>query len=494
MHFLRSLVVAVVVMVGRSGEAAPAPIVVESSDGESPPEWQTLLWPVHAELARRGFQTRAALAATIERSISRAPRRLTAAQVLEAQGLVARSYDALVEGEYARAIASADGALSLYSAASTQLSREGALRDLHYRAMVVKARSQEALGRTEDAFYTASEVLRTFPDREVSPTEFDPRVGALFRRVRAELKARPTGALVVSVDRIGAVIFVNERFVGTGTASLDSLAEGTYRVHVRNENTDGRSHDVEVKSGVTARLDVAWELDGALQTSADRVVLTHPSGWPVERDLSLVMQLAGQLGASSAVVFGVRTIKGRRSLIGVAETMLSRRQTFAAVELEPLEPSPATLTNFAAFLAGDTSVDTSLIMTQRELALPVTATTPESTVSATSPSRFHDRWGWSSVGGGAVLFAVAGGFWLSADAQRERANGEDRQAERQRLRDGAERRELAALAIGAAGVAAVGIGTVRFLMARPKRRRGMPTQSFIAPTASGPVVGIEGWF
>ena len=49
---------------------------------------------------------------------------------------------------------------------------------------MIAARSSEALDKGEDAFAFMAEAIRSFPDRPISASEFDPRVRALQRRVK----------------------------------------------------------------------------------------------------------------------------------------------------------------------------------------------------------------------------------------------------------------------------------------------------------------------
>ena len=456
--FVSLVVVAALAGAPRAAQAAPAKpwIVIESHAGQRPADADTWLVPVQAELTKRGFLAGAPLADEIRRTMSRDAGPLTATQSVAAQNLVTQSYQFFIDGDYAAAADRAEKALALYAPASAQLTRETALRDLQFKALLIAARSHEVLRHGEEAFGFMAEAIRSFPDRHVSAAEFDPRVNALYRRVKAELAAQGTGGLEIKVDDASAAIFLDERYVGTGTATIDALFPGAYRVFVaKGEQAPGRVHEVRVAPTETTTLSIAWELDAALRSGAQHVALELPAGATVESEVAMATRVGRALGARRVVLLSVRSIDGRRCVTGHAILTDSQSRTFAAVQLEPIEPAAGTLVNLGAFLAGDRSVDTSDLVTGNSIA---------DAHLDDGPRWYSDRWGWALTGAGAVVTGVGVGLIVSGRDLQDRANAEDRQAERRDLRDRASTRLWLGSAAAVVGVAALGAGITKLVL------------------------------
>jgi hypothetical protein len=384
----------------RAAAAAPS-IVVEAYDGERPADAASLLAPVTAELAHRGFLAGDALAATVERDVSRSAGTLSASQSADAQKLVAQGYDHFINGEYPQALAKEQQALAIYAAAPATLAKEPALRDLDFKAMVVAARSSEVLGSGEDAFRYMAEAIRTIPDRPINAAEFDPQVKALYKKVKDELLRQGAGTLEIKVDDPTAVIFVDERFVGTGAVKLDGLLPGRYRVYVAKGEAPGRVREVELPAKGHAAVDVPWAIDGLLRTRGAYVGLEGADG-----ALDAAVRLGRALGAKSVVVLGLRTVEDRRSIVAYAISTESQNKIYGAVQVEPVSPPPAVLTKLAALLAGD-KVDAAGIITKE----PAPVRTRR--VIGQRPSALHKlKW---VFGVGALAALGTGGALIAID-------------------------------------------------------------------------------
>src|SRR5262249_4269966 len=151
---------------------------------------------------------------------------LTTNQIVDAQRQVDTAYQHFVDGDYARALTLAQTALTTYDAAPAHLAREPALRELRYKALLIAARSAEGQGHQQEAFGSMAEVIRSFPDRPVSSSQFDPKVSALYHSVKEELGRQGSCSLEVKVDDSTATVFVDEQFAGAGSAKLGPIAPG----------------------------------------------------------------------------------------------------------------------------------------------------------------------------------------------------------------------------------------------------------------------------
>jgi hypothetical protein len=405
-------IVLVAVMVGvatapglaRAGTSSS--IVIESYEGERPADAAAVLAPVYAELAKRGFIAQDKLVSVVEQSISRGAGQLSASQSADAQKAVAQGYAHFIDGDYQKAVESERVALALYGQATGTLAKEPALRDLEYKALMVTARSQEVLGANEDAFSSMAEAIRLLPDRPFNPSEFDPEVRALYKRVKDELVRRGTGTLEVKVDEPTAVIFLDERFVGTGSVKLDGLLPGRYRVYIAKGDQPGRVHDVEVSAGGNASIDVSWAIDGVLRTRTGYVGFEAPRGAGTDEEIGSAVRVARAVGVRSVVVLGIRDVEGRRSIVAYSIGAESQTKVFGAVQIEPIAPPTAILAKLAALMAGDKVADASIITKEP-------APIHKRRVIGTRPSAFHKlKWGF---GGAAVLGLSAGGALILID-------------------------------------------------------------------------------
>ena len=389
--------------------AATKTIVVEAYDGARPADAESLLAPVYAELARRGFVAGDGLNGVIDASISRAAGQMSASESAEAQKLVAQGYDSFINGDYQKAVDAEQRAINLYQAAPATLAKESTLRDLELKALLVAGRSEEVLGDGEKAFDLIAEAIRMMPDRPVNGAEFDPSVKALYRRVKDELVKQGAGTLEIKVDDATAVVFVDERFVGTGEVKLDGLMPGRYRVYVAKGEQPGRVREIELPAKGHASVDVPWEIDGALRTRAGYVGIEAPD----DAQLDAAVRLARALAAPRVIVLGIRTIEGRRSIAAYSIASESQNKIYGAVQVEPVSPAPPTLARLAALLAGD-KVDDAGIITKE----PPAARTRR--VIGQRPSAVHKlKW----VFGAGALAAIGTGVAFIAIDDEPKAGG-----------------------------------------------------------------------
>jgi len=457
----------VFLLISARAAAEPASIVVESYDGDRPADAAALLQPVYGELAKRGFLAGDTLGAAIDQTISRPAGTLGASQSADAQKLVAQGYDDFINGDYQKAIDAEQRALTLYASAPATLAKESALRDLQWKALLVTARSSEVLGNGEDAFRSMAEAIRTIPDRPVNPTEFDPSVKTLYRKVKDELVRQGAATLEIKVDDPTAVIFVDERFVGTGAAKLDGIMPGRYRVYVAKGDAPGRVREIEVPAKGHASVDVAWEIDGVLRTRAGYVGLEAPRGAGLSLDAAV--RIARALAAKRVVVLSIQTVEGRRSIVAYAIATESQNKIYGAVQIEPVSPPPSTLEKLAALTAGDKVDATGIITTE-----PAPVRTRR--VIGQRPSAMHKlKW---VFGAGALAALGTGGALIAIDDQP--ASGGARTAEYHDTKN-------LGLGVAAGGVALAAVAIYMFTADHPV---DIESDVSLAPTLAPDQIGV----
>jgi hypothetical protein len=278
------------------------------------------------------------------------------------------------------------------------------------------------------------------------------------------------------------VVFVNERFVGTGGARLDSLYPGAYRVYVAKGAQAGRVRRVQVSAGAQAAVAVSWPLDGVLRSRAGYVGLELPAGAGADEELALATRVGRDLGARSVVVLGIRPVDGRRAVVGFAVSTESQTRSFAAVQVEPVEPPRERLVTLAGFLAGDKKVASAgLITREPRRASPRVAGDDDADAPRGRPFKSL-KWivtaaGVAGVAAGATLYVVDGGDTVDGMTRNEESfNG-----------------KTPGLITGAVGLALLGAGAYMFIADRGSDEETGPAVS-VYPTDGGLGVGMAGRF
>lgn len=447
MHARAGFVVVGVLVLGSAKVLAEPGIVIEATDGE-PTASAAVIAPVLTDLEHRGYLGGDALAQRIETTVSGAPGALSPTQSVDAQRTIDSAYQHFIDGDYDRALAAAQQALATYAIGTGQLGHEPALRALQRKAFYIAARSAEVLGRSDDAFSIMAEAVRTFPDDHPSSTEFDPRVGALHRRVKDELTRQGQASLEVRTDDPAVVIFIDERFAGTGTVKLDGLLPGRYRVYTEKGRAPGRVRVVEVAPGVAASVSVPWLVDGVIRTIAQRVVIDLHD-LPQGTEWHVALSIGRALGVPRVIILRSRPLDGRAAIVGMSITVESQTRTFGAVQLEPVAPTRTTLLALASLLAGNKSAAAPGLIT----------TEPSPTIADREPPAVPlTRRRKIALAIGTVALASAGaalGFELSSRSTYDQSTREPNDARQNALYDSANRKYQVAqgFAIGAAACA-----------------------------------------
>jgi hypothetical protein len=476
----RSLALGAALLVAATGAARAGTdrIVVEAYEGERPSDAQATLAPVYAELARRGYALGPTLVSEIEAHVSHDGGVLSASQIVEAQKHAEDAYNRFIDGDYPAALTHARAALDLYATAPGQLSREPALRDQRFKALVIASRSSEVAGSGKDAFAFMAELIRSYPDRPVTSADFDPKVGALYHRVKDELARQGVGTLEVKLDDPTVNIFLDEQFVGSGSAKLGQLAPGSYRVYVTKGQDTGRVHTIDVGAGSSAFISASWQLDGALHTSGAAVTFDLDKAAGADAEMQSATQLARAIGAKTVIVLSVRPLQGRRAIAGYSIDVESQTRAFAGVQVEPIAPSAETLAQLAALLAGDKNVEAPGLIRTEPTRTSVLGNGASAAVidSSDEPHWYDDRVAWLITAAGAL--AIGGGAFAETRASSldDQAAQQTSQTERSRLQDDASSYRKTGEVLLITGGVALAAGIVKLVLV-PSRPRSPMVES-----------------
>ena len=389
-------------------------IVLESYVGEKPKGVGALVAPLLDEARRRGFVVAAPLAERVRAQISLPARSLTATELAAARRLIDSGVGRYRDGQYKPAIDDLSGGIALLMAAPVTLASDSSSRDLLFQALIYLAQSNSRMGRTVEATRAMAELMRSFPDREISHAEHGPEPRNLYRKVKADLDSQGRGRLDITLDDAKTVVFINERYAGVGDTSVSDLFPGRYRVFVQQGDRPGRVHEVDVEAGIRATLNLAWGVDSTLRTGDGYVGLVFDSeDQRGKLEAVYAIRVARALDATGVAVVSVREFEGRRSLVGTLYSLDSTKPVrTAALALEPVGPSDDKVRAMGRFLAGDE--DAAKLFAN--LAAAGAADAPNSgggDDKAGDPRRPYRTWKWvgvlggvAALGAGATLVAI----------------------------------------------------------------------------------------
>ena len=335
--------------------AGAGPIVLEAYGGERPADADRLLAPVLAELERGGFPAPRQVAAQVEDRLSRSAGAPDQEEVAAALAAIEAGYKQYLSGQFEPAIAGLGRGLAALSSAPAAVIGQGERREAILRGLVGLAMSHRRLGRQTEATAAMAELVRSFPDREISYKDYGPEPRDFYQKVQRELGADGKGSLAIDVDDDRTVVFINERYAGVGDVTATDLYPGRYRVFVQQGGAQGRVHLVDVQPDTRATLALSWRLDAALQSGERGVWLAlADEETRTSEEPRLAVRVARAVGATSVVVLGIRDNRGRRSVVGAVYSADSTRPLRSgAVAVEPAPPADDRLVALGRLLAGD---------------------------------------------------------------------------------------------------------------------------------------------
>ena len=476
------IVVALLNLTPRRGLAQG--IVLESYSGRRLSEATQLLAPLTEELAARGYAVGDTLTRKYEARISK--------PAVTAEGLspdfedaVERGHKAWIAGQFDVAVATLAPLITAAHANSAVIAQNQPKRDKLQKALVALALSQQRKGdlaAAEDAF---REILRSFPDVQLSRSAYGPDAYKLFEQVRRATNQGGRGRLTINVPSDQAVVFLNERFEKVGRVSKGDLLPGEYRVYLQIGKQVSRVHHVMVQADDETVLSIDLRHDTALRTSSAWIGFEFASA--ADREASearFAVRAAKALGATAVVVVGVDYVRGRPSLVGsLVDLATAREIRRASLALDPA-PGVERVRALARFLGGDTAA-AGLEVEIGEPPAPLPATVDEPPERTAGPRWM--RWtGVAALGLGVVSGGLAYKFVRDGRAAGDELDRvcavtctSEQARDLQSQQTDANRNAIVA---GIAGGAAIVVGTVFLVLSRS---RPAPSAVALVPTGDG---------
>jgi hypothetical protein len=415
---VRALVAIFTVAVFSSAAAAPTPdgIVVESYAGQRPEDANRFLAPVLDELAKRGYVAGPEVVGRrYEQRVSRA--NLNGGLPGSFGDDAEKGHKAWIAGRFEEAVKILTPLVDVALANPGAFIQNDPQRDKLLKAMIALALSQQRQGEKNLAKQTFAEILRTYPDMQLSRAQYGPDAFNMFEEVKKELGSAGRGKLVVKPAQEGGVVFINEKFQAIGTVVKADLLPGDYRVLVQSGKTMSRVYRVSVAAGKEAEVTVDADLDAVLHTSPKWTGFQFADAASREKlEAGYAAVVANGISAPSVVVIGIDVVRGKRAIVGSLVLMNGREIRRGSINLDP-DPSVDLLRTLARFVAGDNAAPGVDIVLAGD---PASAPATGDRVTIGDVKKGADRgdsgmWGgWKYVTtGGAVVALGVGAYLLS---------------------------------------------------------------------------------
>lgn len=492
----------VLLLAAPSASRADAPsdaIVVESYVGPRPAAADRLVGALRAELEKRGYVADpTVLKMRLERSVARPGLIDEGLTIATLAKKLERGINAWWGAQEDVALQNLESAISLALRNPSHVARVEMLRDLLFQGYLILAMVQRRQGHTAESEATMGEFIRSFPDRSIAQSDFGPEALELYRFVYGDLAALKQGALEVRVSRPGTVVYVNEipQSSAGGSATLERLLPGTYRVLVRSLDISDRVrlYSVPVYPGQVTSLSIDWELDSVLVIER-WVGFQFTTGTELAQEANLAAKLGVAGKAAAVITLGLSRARSGFRLVTRRHDALSGT-TVRVCQADLLGPERRTLALLADCVSGaenrtkvkasqepappDTPPYSLSSLGVRPLASPVAVVqAPRERAPAPRKPRGRAKW---LLGGAGLVAATAGGVLLYLDG---RAPCDGPLDQCPRLYD----TDTLGYTLLGAGIAALGVSTYLFL----HESSAPPVTSTAARPSSRGWIGGVGW-
>jgi hypothetical protein len=267
------------------------------------------------------------------------------------------------------------------------------------RAMMRLARSDQTLGRRDEATAVIDRLVRAAPAVKVDGTQYPPSFAKQIEEAKAKLKLAPKRKLTIQSSSKGAKVFLDGRDLGTAPVTV-TVPAGQYRVsgklgdlRIPRFGIDLTNEDQSVTFDVALVETLRPAVGGLAMAPGDRTKSLVRAGAVLGLDklLAASLVLQGDVTYLAGAYYDVR----RGMLLREGSIRLSNRQ--------PPPGAMAALSNFLITGAASAPVLQGPLPGDRK---PIAAAAPELKTATGRPS---PALGWTAFGAG-VLSVGAGAF------------------------------------------------------------------------------------
>ena len=393
-------------------EARADGIVLESYTGERPADAARLLTPVLEELSRKKFTAGDSVARQFDSQISRPSRQPKPVQG-DFAAQVDKGFKAWVSGSFDESIKILVPLIENAHANTGQFAMDPSLREPLQKALIALSLAQQRIGDPGAMRATMTELVRSFPEAQISRATYGPDAATAFNGVRKEIQAQGTGKLSVKVTDDSGIVFIDEAYRAVGSTTAQVIP-GEYRVLVMANKQPSRAHRVTVRANEEATVEIDAAFDLAVRTTGFTGLSYATDAERQAHEATHAAQFARMVGASAVAVVGVDQVRGKASIVGALISLSTGREIRrASIPLEP-DPSNDRLTSLARFLGGEEAAPG--LNVQFATAAAAAAHDKERDRGPEQPETGAGRWGgWRFITGflglgGLVTGAVLVGF------------------------------------------------------------------------------------
>ena len=345
----QSMFILVALMVMTAG-ARGGGIVLESYTGDRAADAPRLLAPILEELSRRDYAAGDTVARAYETQASK-PAITKGGLPADFSAQVDRGFKAWVSGKFDESIKILVPLVETAHANTGAFAKDQALRDPLLKGLIALALAYQRIGDLSAMKATFGEIVRSFPDAQVSRATYGPDAQTAFEQTRRDVQAAGRGKLTVNVDDT-AVVFLNEAYRAAGSTTVE-LSPGEYRVVVMKGKQPSRNHRVSVRANAEATVEIDAKLDLALRTDGFTGLSFASQADRDANEAAFAQRFAKVVGATAVAVVGIDEVRGRSAVVGSLVSLQTGREIRrASIPVEP-DPSRDKLRSLARFLAGD---------------------------------------------------------------------------------------------------------------------------------------------
>jgi hypothetical protein len=284
------------------------------------------------------------------------------------------------------------------------------------RAMMRLARSDQTLGRRDEATAIIDRLVRAAPAVKVDGTQYPPSFAKQIEEAKAKLKLAPKRKLTIQSSSKGAKVFLDGRDLGTAPVTV-TVPAGQYRVsgklgdlRIPRFGIDLTNEDQSVTFDVALVETLRPAVGGLAMAPGDRTKSLVRAGAVLGLDklLAASLVLQGDVTYLAGAYYDVR----RGMLLREGSIRLSNRQ--------PPPGSMAALSNFLITGAASAPVLQGPLPADRR---PIAAAAPE---LKTATGRSSPALGWTAFGAGVV--SVGAGAFSIIEAMSAKSSYKDASA------------------------------------------------------------------
>jgi hypothetical protein len=320
-----SAAAAALVLTAWLGAAAAAPqriLVLEAHVGRRTEAAARVLEPLRDALHRQGLTARPD--AILDFAGTRGPRPGLLDPGITASAIAQRvddGYLAYTSNNFEPAIRTLHEAIRLIQRNPAILAVDTGYARMIFKAYVSLVNSHARLGRVAESVAAMTELIRRYPAIPVTRAIYGPEAEKIYRGVWKQVRAMGRGQLTVTTGHPAAMIFVDNQLRGIGSANLSDLIPGTYQVLIQAPGSVDRQYQVDVRPNEESAIDIAWDVDASVYVGDQWVGLVFATEAERRREAAVAGALSRRWAAGDPIaIVGLTKVQDKPAILGTLYT------------------------------------------------------------------------------------------------------------------------------------------------------------------------------